>query len=371
MMYLSALKLRDYIGYGTISNVSIPIFGIELPDVPLEPRIGIHDRGSCNGRTAGLVPFRGYATVLPKTNASFISLEGFYQNIDNFPAREKLDYDALFPHLPDQLDHASGGELLISIRGGDVLRGIHPHYTLLPAEFYAALARQTGLRPVFFGQLENNAYMDELRSRFPNARFVQGRDPGYDFDYIRKSKNIVLSVSTFAWLAAWLSDAAHVFFPISGMFNPAQHPSSMLIPWDDPRFHFYLFPKNYALPVERYREYIDPLRDTWTGVSAQHRDIYAKPPRRSLDKCLMCFNVDDYCEMYPNARRAGDLWGAAGVVNEFVETGFWEGRRPCIIDDAAYCRKNPMAAIDLSRGLYEDEVHHYTEVGQFLGLPRS
>lgn len=45
-----------------------------------------------------------------------------------------------------------------------------------------------------------------------------------DFNFIRNSKNIVLSTSTFSWWAAWLSEATTIFFLRMGIWNPLLRP---------------------------------------------------------------------------------------------------------------------------------------------------
>src|SRR6185437_3810679 len=125
---------------------------------------------------------------------------------------------------------------------------VHPDYTLIPVEFYTALVAETGLRPVFMGQIGANSYIERLRRAFPDARFIPSRGPLRDFEIIRRSRNVIVSVSTFSWLAAWLSDADRIFLPMTGFYNPAQFPEIDLLPLHDPRYRFYLFPVNYAVP---------------------------------------------------------------------------------------------------------------------------
>ena len=94
------------------------------------------------------------------------------------------------------------------VRAGEIVDGAFGHYPLTPVAFYAELVERTGLRPVFMGQTEPNAYTDRLRQQFPDAQFLASLGPERDFALIRRSKNIVVGVSTFVWLAAWLSHAA-------------------------------------------------------------------------------------------------------------------------------------------------------------------
>jgi hypothetical protein len=40
-----------------------------------------------------------------------------------------------------------------------------------------------------------------------------------DFNRLRSSANLILSVSSYAWLAGWLSSATRLFFPVAGVFD--------------------------------------------------------------------------------------------------------------------------------------------------------
>jgi hypothetical protein len=367
MMYLTAHRMQKILGFGTITNVNIPIFGIALPDKNTHGIFGLHDRESTNAKLFGALQFNGYKRVIETSDSAFLSLEAYYQNLENFYDRSSFDYDALFPPMMDQNEFGREDQLVISIRGGEVLTALHPNYTLLPLNFYQHVITQTGLEPVFFGQLTDSPYLTDLRRTFPKAKFVAGKTPAFDFDYLRKSKNIVISVSTFAWMASWLSDADRIFLPITGMLNPKQQQSTMLLPRNDLRYTFFQFPVNYALPVERYRDYLDPIQDLWHPMGAHGIAAKPSPVEKSLDDYMACFDAQEYLQMYPHGKQPYDQYGYPGLMNEFTETGFWQGRNPCMVDEGFYTRTYPLAAMEIARGLYVDAMHHYSEVGRHLG----
>jgi hypothetical protein len=132
--------------------------------------------------------------------------------------------------------------LVINIRGEDILFGKSGDYGPVPLEYYRAILRETGLKPVFMGQLFDDYYSTMIRSSFPDALFVPHTTAIRDFQIIRNSRNIVVSPSTFSWLAAWLSDAKRIYMPLIGGWNPEQRPDGNLTPADDPRFVYDLFP---------------------------------------------------------------------------------------------------------------------------------
>jgi hypothetical protein len=63
-----------------------------------------------------------------------------------------------------------------------------------------------------------------------------------DFDFVLASRNIALSVSSFGWWPAWLSDAETIFYPLAGIFDPGWTGQKKrridLAPRGDARFRF-------------------------------------------------------------------------------------------------------------------------------------
>jgi hypothetical protein len=153
---------------------------------------------------------------------------------------------ALFPPPATPVEGYGPDRLLINIRApylrreGD--RGVHEGYRPLPLAHYARLIAETGLRPVFLGQLDDGAYTAALRARFPDAEFQPSRGAMVDFETIRASRHICVAVSTFSWLAAWLSEAETIHMPIAGIFHPGYRVDIDLLPVADPRYRFQLFP---------------------------------------------------------------------------------------------------------------------------------
>lgn len=136
-------------------------------------------------------------------------------------------------------EEVSEDELLIHIRGEDILSGWHHHYFPMPFSFYENVIKTTGLRPVFMGQIEENDFSLALRKRFPDARYLPQRSVVEDFTTLRNAAHVVLSVSSYAWLATWLSETAKsIHLPVAGLFNPLNR-ETFLLPVGDPRYVFY------------------------------------------------------------------------------------------------------------------------------------
>ena len=186
--------------------------------------------------------------------------------------------------------------LVCHVRAGEILNDFAPDYPLTPVEFFADLVNETALEPIFMGQTAPNAYTDRLRERFPKATFLPTRDVVTDFETIRQSANVVVGVSTYAWLAAWLSvDAKNIFMAVSGLLNPVQAPAVDLVPFGDERFRFYLFPLNYAANLDRHAEVHRRIAPFWRYVPhAALKELFERAPRFALDRAW-------YASEYPLA----------------------------------------------------------------------
>src|SRR5262249_18772301 len=78
-----------------------------------------------------------------------------------------------------------------------------------------------------------------LRRRFSGAKFLTRRSAIEDFTTIRQARHVVLSISSYSWLAAWLSEMAEsIHMPIYGLFDP-RNGQTFLLPVDDTRWRFY------------------------------------------------------------------------------------------------------------------------------------
>ncbi|MCU6665593.1 hypothetical protein [Silvania hatchlandensis] len=131
--------------------------------------------------------------------------------------------------------------LVINVRGAEISKGVHRNYIPIPLSFYANIIEETGLKPVFVGQLGDDKYSTRLRDKFPNALFPKFNSWEDDFNVICSSVNVIPAISTFSWLATWLSESAkNIYFPIMGLYHPIARPDIDMLPVEDDRYHFYL-----------------------------------------------------------------------------------------------------------------------------------
>jgi hypothetical protein len=176
--------------------------------------------------------------------------------MENLLSRDEVK--ALFPAQVAPQEAFTEDELLINVRGAEILGDVHQDYGPLPIGYLRQLADSTGLRPVLMGQIGHDWYSDALRQAFPGCRVIESRGILEDFEIIRHARHIAMSLSTFSWIASWLSEASTIHMPLIGIFNPLQRPEINLLPVDDSRYRFYDF------DVRR-----------WTAAPAQVRALQA------------------------------------------------------------------------------------------------
>ena len=154
------------------------------------------------------------APILADRRPRIIDVFGLFQRYEYFSPRKAAIRDWLWtgPITP-----GDGDELTIHVRTGDVWRTgsaelervggpISPEYHTLPFSFYRRIIEERAWRSV---QVVTEDPADPMVQKLARS-FGAGLAPGSaieDFNRLRASRNIVLSVSTFAWWAAWLSDA--------------------------------------------------------------------------------------------------------------------------------------------------------------------
>ena len=289
--------------------------------------------------------------------------------MENFLPR--ASYQGVF-QAPQHKDAGFGPEyLLCHVRAGDVLTAAHPSYVLTPVAFYQEIVARTGLIPVFMGETSPGKYMDRLLAALPQARVLPQGDIIRDFETIRQSKNILVSCSTFCWLAAWLSEADRIFMPVNGVMNPRQHPRVDLLPLDDPRYRFYLFPINYAVPEAAHIRRHNAMTGRWQEIShADLRSVMAQAPRvpRRLESYLKLFDEAFYRDRYPELHSGLASARFETGLDHFRQLGFeanWQGFR---FDQQWYTTQYPTAAMEISRGAYFDAMHHYAAIGHARGF---
>ena len=360
IQYMVAASIAQRVPGCTISNVVLPDWNIAHPPVPSAggPALAIPTQK---------VDIEAVAEQLRSGAIERVEITGFGQWMANFPSLD--DCRRMFPNRPDQYPGYDDTHLVCNVRGGETLDARHPQYTLLPIGFYRDLAAATGLRLVFMGQIEDNAYCNDLRAAFPGAVFRPSEGAIPDFETFRNSHHLVPAISTFSWLAAWLSQAATIHLAVNGLFSPVQNREADLIPANDDRYRFHLFPVNYAVPVDAYRNAHAALNGGWRLVPPRVVVALRDSPRwpRPVADYAAMFDPAFYIEEYPDIADAL----RNGVIDtpwaHFAAFGLFESRKPFRFDVQWYAQTYPMAAFEVGQGDYADMIQHYLCIGRDRG----
>lgn len=235
--YLFARTLQSLVPGSRVSNYAVPMLGLVDPESskPVSGRSLEIDAGHDVNLTR-------LAYLMNSDIVDALTLRLYGMRMEYLPdphvARKLLG-------LEDAMELSCGDDsLLIPVRAEDLFTGRHTDYVPLPISYYRKIIDQHGLKPVFMGQLGSSLYCDGLRSAFPHAEFRAPASPLDDFRTMMAAPNIAIAVSSFAWLAAWLSpNAIKILLPVYGLFNPAQRPDVDLLPHDDLRYQFYEMPE--------------------------------------------------------------------------------------------------------------------------------
>jgi hypothetical protein len=129
--------------------------------------------------------------------------------------------------------------ITIHIRSTDLWESrAHPDYVGLPYSYYKRLLDVGGYERVYVVTDEpTDPMVRKLHANFDAT--VRSGTAVDDFNFLVCSENLVLSVSTFSWWAAWLSGAREVHYPVAGHFDPEVAKDVDLIVDDEDRYLFH------------------------------------------------------------------------------------------------------------------------------------
>jgi hypothetical protein len=235
IQYMYCRHLQMLVQNSEIGGFSLPEFGLLSADFELEGRV-LHIRDGHRHSMSNI------AYQLNQGIYDSLLFEGFVARLEYYPNR---DLCSSFFRSELKVDRALQGpnHITINVRGNEILRAMHADYYPVEISFFEHVASTTGLEPVIMGQLGDDAYSVEIRRRFAGCKFLPSQSPIQDFEFVRNSTNVALGVSTFSWLATWLSATTeNIHLPIKGLLNPRQRPDVDLLPTNDERYHFYEFP---------------------------------------------------------------------------------------------------------------------------------
>ena len=364
IQYMVVRTIADEVPGCRIANVEMPEWGIYHPKLD-----EAHDFGAKAPTARNDIDIGEIVKLLSKGEGARFTFKSYAQWFPNFPSVPQCR--SMFPCEGRDYPGFGSDCLVCNIRGAEILDGRHGNYVLLPIKFYAELAHRFSLKLVFMGQIEDNPYCNSLKKQFPDAKFCESRGPMADFQTFRNSKNLVMAVSTFSWLSAWLSHAERIIFPMNGILNPKQCPAVDLLPYPDDRYQYYLFPNNSAVPLERLEASHESLQGKWELLPPEmipkiRASIY-RSPDRFFDRFLSMFDEEFYLRSNLDVARVVRAGRIVSGRDHYVSYGFSEGRAGFAFDDSWYRVQYPDAALEVERGTYPDLRHHFVLAGAEQG----
>lgn len=223
------------------SGVPIFISGLDIPS------FGINKKAESRNETfsveikSHIVPLNTMSTLVKETRHIEINLK-FLSTRMAYYAPHLSMYRRLIKPVRTHQKGYDEHHIVINVRAREILTGIHKNYIPIPIAWYKKIIDETGLKPVFIGQIDDDRYSIALRNAFPSALYPKFDSWEDDFNAIRTSVNVIPAISTFSWLACWLSETAkNIYFPIMGLYHPVARPDIDMLPIDDDRYHFYMF----------------------------------------------------------------------------------------------------------------------------------
>lgn len=231
--YMLALAIKFRSGVPVlITGLNIPAFGIKSKQVS-EQALSVEIKNHTP-------PLESIAKLVKDVPHIDINLKCLSTRM-SFYSQHLTDYRQYLKPKSDVQAGYNEDYLVINVRGAEISTGIHKNYMPVPLCFYEKIIKETDLMPVFIGQLGDDEYSKSLKKRFPNALYPKFDSWEDDFNVIRTSVNIIPAVSTFSWLASWLSETAkNIHFPIMGLYHPLARPDIDMLPISDKRYSFYL-----------------------------------------------------------------------------------------------------------------------------------
>ena len=129
-------------------------------------------------------------------------------------------------------------DLVMHVRLGDVvaLPRWTSCYCVVPASWCTrVIERQLRNRLYIVTEDPTHRYLEAFSKYDP---IMVSSDVLHDFCFLKASKRIILSVSTFAWWAAWFSEATEIYSPMAGLWNPLLRPDIALHVTDESRYRY-------------------------------------------------------------------------------------------------------------------------------------
>jgi len=166
-----------------------------------------------------------------------IILCGYFQHYKYYKDHKSFIRSLLYRLYQRQLEeYPSRNDLVAHYRGTDIHLQTPPEYYL-----HALNAEKDYDKFHIVTEDPANAAVQYLYNTInkqkPNSAFIRSTDVVDDFLFLMHAHRILMSVSTFSWMAAWLSDAEKIYFPVDNyLYN--KRGDQRLIVDNEPRYTY-------------------------------------------------------------------------------------------------------------------------------------
>jgi hypothetical protein len=138
-----------------------------------------------------------------------IILAGYYQDYRYY--RGRRDFIARLLKAPPSPSEPGAHDIVLHFRGTDLA------WAQMPSSYYRwILDRERFERLVIVTEDPGHQTVTGLLRRYPGE--VRSHGAIEDFQFARAARRILMSVSTFGWMAAWLSAADRIYFPLGSPY---------------------------------------------------------------------------------------------------------------------------------------------------------
>jgi hypothetical protein len=129
-------------------------------------------------------------------------------------------------------------DIVLHVRGGDLWSGpYNNHHPPCPYSYYNDILKNETFEKIWIvTENKNDIMANKIKDNW-NAQIISTSIIN-DYNFIKSSTKIVLSLSTIAWWAAWLSDATVIYFPEIGMWNPEVDRNSLNLHVNEERYKY-------------------------------------------------------------------------------------------------------------------------------------
>jgi hypothetical protein len=208
---------------------------------------GFANAGAIDGATHGkpVEEFTGHmldlSAILANRAPRRLVLNGYFQRYEYFaPHSDRIRQWLSLEGLPFR--KPTPGTLVVHVRGGDLYGGrdhpVHADYRPLPFRHYARLieADTYSTRLAVVCERPTDKVAQKIAQRFDGEIVSLGLFE--DFFFVAHAEELVMSMSTFAWWAGWLSEARRIHAPLIGMWHPEHHRNDVDLVVHEERYHY-------------------------------------------------------------------------------------------------------------------------------------